>query len=592
VIPARCNAVFAPTAAIHSRTALATNSGPLSDRICVSGHVRKVQTTDSGTSYCPVPYVKVEIFDVDREGCWWPYIVRRPELFPRRVVRIPELVKELPEIPPQPWPPEVGPIARLRRPGEAPRLQPSANAGRELRREHLPDADIVGINPQPEPPGRMIDPATDWRCLGPQPEPPDRPAVLRTTSDRTTRVGEMRDVSDRVAAQLDQLTLTSRVAPWRLWRRCFYTTDEICETYTDCDGYFRCCFNWWPWHFRRGRLRFDLRPDIIIKVTQVIDGVERVIYLDPYTSTRWNTTSTHVDLTLDDEDIVCGTGCGPETELGASQATLLQIGRDEVWKINQADGEYQVPGTDNGAYGGSLLLRGAFSADLKDGSVTRYYRLSYARAKADGDPPAESAFTPITHPLSVLRATPYGTFQTYLLGPHPVGSESGLFEVQDTAHWWITPWDSIPYLSVAGGSVLGVWPTRSFESGEGTYYLRMEMFDQAGVKMAGVDFIDHGGDGSGTDPAPPGVSTGQLDLKVKIDNALMDYDLVTPAPDTTAAAIRPSLQCDDGWGNVGDTANIRGCRPEVSVAQDGRGSAQELRPNVPAPCIRSFKRIT
>jgi len=30
------------------------------------------------------------------------------------------------------------------------------------------------------------------------------------------------------------------------------------------------------------RFRLDARPDIVIKVTQVINGVETVIYLDPY----------------------------------------------------------------------------------------------------------------------------------------------------------------------------------------------------------------------------------------------------------------------------------------------------------------------
>lgn len=58
-------------------------------RICVTGHVRKVQTIGDRTEVCPVPYVKVEIFDVDREGCWWPYIRRWWEwLWDRRVIRI------------------------------------------------------------------------------------------------------------------------------------------------------------------------------------------------------------------------------------------------------------------------------------------------------------------------------------------------------------------------------------------------------------------------------------------------------------------------------------------------------------------------
>ena len=61
-------------------------------RICVSGHVRKIDDGDT----CPVSFVKVEIFDVDREACWWDYILPNvPKLIDRRVIRIPELL-ELP----------------------------------------------------------------------------------------------------------------------------------------------------------------------------------------------------------------------------------------------------------------------------------------------------------------------------------------------------------------------------------------------------------------------------------------------------------------------------------------------------------------
>jgi len=63
----------------------------------------------------------------------------------------------------------------------------------------------------------------------------------------------------------DRLTLTSKVAPWLIFPRCFYSRELVCETYTDCDGYFRCCFRWWPIHFRNGQLRFDSRLDIIIR---------------------------------------------------------------------------------------------------------------------------------------------------------------------------------------------------------------------------------------------------------------------------------------------------------------------------------------
>ena len=110
-----------------------------------------------------------------------------------------------------------------------------------------------------------------------------------------------------IAARLDKLTLTSKISPWQIFLYCFYSNAEVCQTTADCNGYFNCCFNWWSFHFHRGRLRFDGRPDIIIKVTQIINGVSTVIYMDPYTSTRSNVNNTHIDLFLDISRGACNT---------------------------------------------------------------------------------------------------------------------------------------------------------------------------------------------------------------------------------------------------------------------------------------------
>ena len=41
-----------------------------------------------------MPLAKVEIFDVDREACWWPFISRWWDLLrDRLVVHIPDLVR-------------------------------------------------------------------------------------------------------------------------------------------------------------------------------------------------------------------------------------------------------------------------------------------------------------------------------------------------------------------------------------------------------------------------------------------------------------------------------------------------------------------
>jgi hypothetical protein len=249
--------------------------------------------------------------------------------------------------------------------------------------------------------------------------------------------------------------------------------------------------------------------------------------MDPYTSTRWNETNADINPYLDDEDVICGPGCIPDSGLEDSQASISQIGSDPVWMINQADGMYAAPPTGNAAYGGSLYIRGDFSLNLKTDSPKRYYRLSYAKMTPSGTTPPDSAFIPIRTPLSALRATPLGTFESYLLGPQPGGTPvAGLYEVQDTAHWWITlyPWWSTP-----GGIVLGIWETSQFEGDEGTYILRMEMFDDSGNKMAAVQFPDHGGNGTATDPDPVPIRTDHLDLKIHIDNKPLTFQLTTPA---------------------------------------------------------------
>ena len=92
-----------------------------------------------------------------------------------------------------------------------------------------------------------------------------------------SRVGEARLMDAAVASRLDRLTLTSKIPPWAIFPRSFYSKQVVCETYTDSDGYFR----WSPIHFRNGRLRFDGRPDIIVRVTQIINGVSTVIYMNP-----------------------------------------------------------------------------------------------------------------------------------------------------------------------------------------------------------------------------------------------------------------------------------------------------------------------
>ncbi len=449
-------------------------------RICISGHVRKVPGN------CPVPFVKVEIFDVDRLFCLWPYIYPlREQLKKVRVARIEDLLR-VPEPIPGPIPEEVRtPIIPL----------------------PPPDPVFSGI--------AALTAGID--ALGPQPEPPDEPVATAAFADAVVTPDTAR-VDPAALKSVAEVTYTSKLAPWFLFPRCFYTRDLICTTNTDENGYFKCCFDWWPLQFRRGWFKVDWKPDIIVRVTQVIDGVEHVLYIDPISNTRWNVTNAHIDIVVDDPDIECG-GAGPQDRPAGAVAFFTRIGNDEVFWIDQTSGLYEKPPWSNTAYGKALRVHAQFGDTLsKAGAIPGatppyFYRLSYRRA-------GTATFTPITTVLKDTRVHKGTLLSTsYSLGPQTVGSESALYEVRDfqNYYWynpdWIAHW--ITY------NVSKVVP-------DGKYTLRLEVFDSTGTLLtaAKVNYRD----GTVSPPAilPP---LYPCDLVITVDNNRPTLNMtINPTP--------------------------------------------------------------
>lgn len=453
-------------------------------RFCVTGHVRKIDRQPDHTQTCPVPFVKVEVFDVDREACWWlPIRNWWDTLLDRPVVRIPDLLK--PRFPPQPFP----------FPG------PDPFPGLQLGPRML---DEVGLRPQPLPEdkvGLQMKPQGLAQTLSMQSADAQTALQQQPLSDMG-RVGEARRMDASTAARLDRLTLTSKIAPWVLFPRCFYSRKLVCETYTDCDGYFRCCFGWSPMHFRRGRLRFDDRPDIIVRVTQVINGVSTVIYLDPYTSTRWNAASNaHIDLYLDNEEVRCGQGCHPLPEGG--QVFFTRIGNDEVHQINQGTGLFADASDSQMAYGSNLNVFAQFGDALATGAPKRYYRLSYARQGS-----ADAEFKFVDTDLQDTRVDKLTlTSSSHVLGPQLVGTTTTLYEVRNrNSHYWYNPdW-------------IGRWLTSSVEETTGTYVLRLELFDENGVYLNSASGQVDYRDGTLAPPAVLPPMADHCDLVITLDN--------------------------------------------------------------------------
>jgi hypothetical protein len=507
-------------------------------RICISGHVRKIKTLNGITQACPVPFVKVEVFDVDREGCWWPFINRWwDKLLDRPVVRIPDLMRERPFPPVPPLPDPIGPLVR----DLVPELQQTFENPGALR----------GFNPQPEPPGVPFTRPGTLSGFNPQPDPPSDPTrwfrspgelvglnpqplpprVMQTQlasvassaqlAESAGRVGEMKLLSGSIASRLEKLTLVSKIAPWVIFQRCFYSTAKVCEATTDCSGYWRCCFRWFPLHVRRGRLRFDARPDIIVRVTQVINGVETVVYMDPYTSTRWDVSGAHIDLYLDNENVQCGSGCGPTPPAGTT-VFFTRVGNDEVYKIDQPTGTFgntAFGGSySNWAYGGSLYLSAVIGDGLSSGAPKRYYRLSL-RKNGGG-------FDTFVKPLSDTRVAK-GTFisDVYSLGPQPVGAQPNLYEIRDTQNFYWYNRD-----------LIAIWPSEDDEDDTGFYTVRMEIFDELGnaLTSAVVDYRD----GTVPPPGPLPPMPDHCDLNLRIDNKYPTGSISFPTADPVCGVVK------------------------------------------------------
>ncbi|HMQ48130.1 MAG TPA: hypothetical protein PKA00_12130 [Saprospiraceae bacterium] len=420
--------------------------------ICVSGKIQKKLEEDGITKYCPVPYVKVEIFDVDREFCLWPWLIESlkvTDVLPP-ILRVPEL--------PQPPIPDPGPLAFLNNP-----IQP------------------ISLIDQPR------------------------------------SISSIQAQEQLLLPKAENLTLSSKIAPWILWPGCFYSKRLICSTTTDCNGNYKCCFNWWPFHFKNGYFRYDSLPDIIIKVTQVIDGVERVVYLDPYTSTRWNSSSAVVNLTLDDDEVVCGNGCGGDQPQGTT-TFFTRIGNDNVYEIDQGKGTFEQGVWSNVAYGGSLDVNAVFGDTLTNGLVKRYYKLSIRKVGSLG------AFTDINVPLSDTRVHK-GTLlsETYGLGPFTVNGVQNLYEIRDMGNYY---WYNAQRIGSWLTEFPGAFPLL-FVADEDKYILRLEVFDQNGVKLssAQVDYRDGTANPGGVLPA----MADRCDLILQIDNKAPVLDIQVPA---------------------------------------------------------------
>jgi hypothetical protein len=260
-------------------------------------------------------------------------------------------------------------------------------------------------------------------------------------------------------------------------------------------------------HYRRGRFRCDPRPDIIIKVTQIIDGVSTVIYMDPFSHIRWNVTNTYINLVLDDADVVCGPGCNPPPS--GPVIFYTDIGDDFVYDIEQTNGTFQDAPWANVAYGGSLDIRASIGTGLSSGPNPYYYQVSLSK---NGGP-----FQLFNGPLSDTRVDQITLVSSsYALGPQVVAGVPSLYEIRNTAnYYWYHP------------DLVAQWDTTVTEPDHGKYVVRIVVFDHNGIAQtsATVTYLD----GTVPPPGPLPPMTDHIDLVLAIDNDNAVLTLNVPA---------------------------------------------------------------
>jgi hypothetical protein len=237
-----------------------------------------------------------------------------------------------------------------------------------------------------------------------------------------------------------------------------------------------------------------------------------VLYIDPISNTRWNVTNAHIDISIDDPEIACGS-IDPQERPAGTQAFFTRVGNDEVYWIDQVSGLYEQPPWSHTAYGKALRIHARLGDTLsKAGAIAGatppyYYRLSHT---GDG-----INFTPITTKLKDTRVDKGSLMSTsHTLGPKAVGTQPALYEIRDFEnYYWYNP-DLIAHWITARVTHSGAW-TKVIPDGK--YTLRLELFDATGTLLtsAKVDYRD------GT-VAPPAILPPlyPCDLVIAVDNNL------------------------------------------------------------------------
>ncbi len=287
---------------------------------------------------------------------------------------------------------------------------------------------------------------------------------------------------------------------WWPWPPGSYREREIGTATTDMNGLFLFEFDWcYTWPFIHPLLYPpfpDVKPDILFRVTQTVNGVEVPIYEeDAATATRWDvedlpplgvTLIVEGDVVLPDDPIAPIAG---DFEFhGVGNVLISQI--DGEGYADTSDSAPDVVKAKDSPFGSTIDLKGQFSHAHQG----KYYQVLYAKWADAATPPDPGDFAPILDETWSIAQKIGGDWVTVQKGPVSVpGVGDGCYEIPDYTDLFTT-----------SKEILLRWRTARRDLGaprypDGKYSLKVKAYNSDGTDL----------------PLPAG---GDTELVVQLDN--------------------------------------------------------------------------
>jgi len=218
-------------------------------------------------------------------------------------------------------------------------------------------------------------------------------------------------------------------------------------------------------------------PDLWFVVRQNINGNDNVIYARypvPCNTYYNHPSGKQVTLNVTDQDaLTCDTPVPVPS--GDAYVMPLGVGCDEWYSVCQAhikagEAKQEARGLFNGTdpYATTLGLTMQFHEDLYKNKLAMYYRWSYRK---EGAADWTHIDAPVAHRYIKEESPGKYIVVSRGLGPQAIGDAKGLFAVKDPDLSWIS-----------NDRYYAIWDTS--KAPDGKYELLLEMFNEAGVKIA------------------------------------------------------------------------------------------------------------